>query len=414
MLFDFWFTVILSITPCLLWLLYFYHQDRYDKEPPKNIAITFLLGMLSAAGALVLNTTFLLIINALLGTRDDVRSFRDLVGAAIGFFLVVGPVEELVKFLAVYIYGYRQKEFDEPVDGIVYSATAALGFAAAENCLYLLQSGNWVIALRGPLSNPGHALFSAFWGLAMSRAKAMPNIPGQRMKALFQGLLLAAFLHGLFDTVLTLSPVFGIFVFLPIFALMFGMFFYVKTEINRMVEESPHKEGTRLLGAVIPCPNCAELGITGQFCLSCGTQIIATQEQRRCPQCGAAQRPGAVFCSRCGASLLSVSSTNTPRYQPHFVCFDELGRESIACIIDRQEINIGKTLDNHFVIEDPLVSKRHARIVWDPNNGYMLVDLQSTNGTFVNGKRVMQAVLRDGFEVRFGKATFIFRLNQSR
>ena len=58
---------------------------------------------------------------------------------AIGCFLVIGPREEIAKFLAVRLFVYRNKEFNEPLDGIIYAAAAALGFASLENMLYVID-----------------------------------------------------------------------------------------------------------------------------------------------------------------------------------------------------------------------------------------------------------------------------------
>jgi pSer/pThr/pTyr-binding forkhead associated (FHA) protein len=72
-------------------------------------------------------------------------------------------------------------------------------------------------------------------------------------------------------------------------------------------------------------------------------------------------------------------------------------------------INIGKTLDNDFVIDDDSVSKRHARIVWHPAGLHVVQDLSSINGTFVNGQRVNESPLQNGYEVRFGQLRFVYR-----
>lgn len=58
-------------------------------------------------------------------------------------------------------------------------------------------------------------------------------------------------------------------------------------------------------------------------------------------------------------------------------------------------INIGRKLDNHIVINDPRISRNHAqiRIV---DNQYILLDLNSTGGTTVNGKKVSKSVLYSG------------------
>ncbi len=66
---------------------------------------------------------------------------------------------------------------------------------------------------------------------------------------------------------------------------------------------------------------------------------------------------------------------------PHFVTVSPEGEEQIAYILNRQEILIGRTLNNAFVIANPSVSKRHARVVAE-NGSYALYDLGSSNGTF--------------------------------
>src|SRR5581483_1590949 len=291
-------------------------------EPLRTISVTFLLGILSTVLAFIGNLIGTTFFTLLLG--------KNAISDILGFFLVVGPVEEGCKFLAVYAFAYHRPEFDEPVDGVVYSATSALGFAAAENVLYLAQFGLGTVATRAILSNPGHALFSAFWGLAMSKAKGMPNLKEKRFPVLVGGWLLAAMMHAFFDTILTLGPAISKMVpvlhgivlggtALSVIGLMIGMFVYVKIKINKMVDRSPHKEGTRMLGNIMPCPQCGMLGQTDQFCLQCGTQIAAPTDQRFCPTCGTQQRLGASFCKKCGQSLMMNVSSSDRREQPHFL-----------------------------------------------------------------------------------------------
>lgn len=68
---------------------------------------------------------------------------------------------------------------------------------------------------------------------------------------------------------------------------------------------------------------------------------------------------------------------------------------------------VGRLADNSLQIDDGSVSSRHVEIV--PENGaYHLHDLGSTNGTFVNGEQVTDAVLRHGDEVRFGVVETVF------
>ena len=93
----------------------------------------------------------------------------------IGCFLVIGPCEEIAKFLAVRLFVYRNHEFDEPLDGIIYAAAAALGFASLENVLYVIDWHTGVTssgarsAMRSLLALPGHVIFADDVGL---RARA--------------------------------------------------------------------------------------------------------------------------------------------------------------------------------------------------------------------------------------------------
>lgn len=65
-------------------------------------------------------------------------------------------------------------------------------------------------------------------------------------------------------------------------------------------------------------------------------------------------------------------------------------------------IRIGKDTDNDFIVDDPQVSRRHARLVRDKDGSLLLEDLDSTNGTFVNGNRVVKKNISLTDVVRLG------------
>jgi len=75
--------------------------------------------------------------------------------------------------------------------------------------------------------------------------------------------------------------------------------------------------------------------------------------------------------------------------------------------LTRSVINIGRRLDNHIVIDDPRVSRAHAqlRIV---KERFVLFDLNSSGGTFVNGERIDQSVLYPGDAISLAGVTLIF------
>lgn len=182
------YVLILGFAPALFWLWYFYIKDRYAPEPRGWILRIFVLGMLS--------TIPIALVEAGIGALYPSDLF---------LAMVVAPVvEEVGKFLVVYWFVFRRPVFDEPIDGIVYAVTAALGFAALENFVYLFAAYSETLTLplelsvlRAVLSVPGHALMSSMWGYALGHSLVTPHPLITRL--IFQGLLLAIVLHAAFN-----------------------------------------------------------------------------------------------------------------------------------------------------------------------------------------------------------------------
>ncbi len=88
--------------------------------------------------------------------------------------LFVGIPEETVKISLIAVIALRARDFDEPMDGVVYGTAVGLGFAAVENLAYLMRAGpNWEITaiIRGLLSVPGHASYGAIAGAYIAGAR---------------------------------------------------------------------------------------------------------------------------------------------------------------------------------------------------------------------------------------------------
>lgn len=78
--------------------------------------------------------------------------------------------------------------------------------------------------------------------------------------------------------------------------------------------------------------------------------------------------------------------------------------------LTRDAYTIGRHRNNDIVISDPKVSSFHARIDRSAE-GYLLVDLKSRNGSYVNGKRLETSVLKTGDEVRMGTARLVYKVD---
>lgn len=72
-----------------------------------------------------------------------------------------------------------------------------------------------------------------------------------------------------------------------------------------------------------------------------------------------------------------------------------------------RKVTIGRALTNTVVLPDDPVSAEHCRI--EPDGSMCrLVDLESTNGTWVNGGKIEKVILRHGDQIRVGRTTFVF------
>jgi len=239
--------VILSIVPAFLIAAFVWFSDVTTNEPITNLFMTFALGIVLGPFAGVLNVlvplavlglivaVFLTAIDALSrsisggavapidpGMAIDpvlVQEMPEIEGAllvvvlALFFYLVVGPVEEGVKLLAVRVYAYRTDDFDAVVDGAVYGAVAGLGFATVENALYITDAfqqvgqaadlfGNGIVAARA-LAGPGHVIYSAIAGYYLGLAKFNRENAGP---IVVKGLLIAAFFHGTYNLLVGIVP----------------------------------------------------------------------------------------------------------------------------------------------------------------------------------------------------------------
>lgn len=175
-----------SVVPGLLWVWFFYRQDRVEKEPPGLIAWTFAAGMLAVVPAALWEAPFR---ELLVNPPGPVYRF-------LASVFVVGFGEEGVKLLAAYLVAFRHRAFNEPADGIIYAATASLGFASLENVLYTLAFGLEIAPVRAVVTTLAHASFGGVAGLHLGLSLREPE---RRLALVAQGLALAALLHGLYD-----------------------------------------------------------------------------------------------------------------------------------------------------------------------------------------------------------------------
>jgi pSer/pThr/pTyr-binding forkhead associated (FHA) protein len=90
------------------------------------------------------------------------------------------------------------------------------------------------------------------------------------------------------------------------------------------------------------------------------------------------------------------------------------GFDGMEYPLQAEETLIGRNPTTDITLLDEGISREHAIILYDAaSDSYSLEDLQSTNGTQVNGKRVRSVTLADGDEVRVGRTLFRFSRDKS-
>ena len=122
----------LAILPVLIIGTYVNRKDR-NKEPASILVKLFIYGILSCFIVLFISD----ILSSIFPMLSSKVEKTSLVEMLIYAFIGVALVEEGSKLLMVYNIGYKNKEFDEIYDIIIYSVFVALGFAAFENILYV-------------------------------------------------------------------------------------------------------------------------------------------------------------------------------------------------------------------------------------------------------------------------------------
>ncbi len=188
------------LLPAVFWIGYFHYKDRLRPEPAFNLLLSYLLGFASGLACFALYAG---LAKAGIGVDFQALLVRTTPMQFFSYSVVfIGLIEELFKFLPFILAVSRFKAFDEPIDGIVYAAALAVGFASFENLGYLRHLGGlafWGRAVASPLT---HTVFSSIWGYAVARAVLLK---GSVVFASVAGIALAGLAHGLFDY-LTYSP----------------------------------------------------------------------------------------------------------------------------------------------------------------------------------------------------------------
>lgn len=210
--------VILSFGPALACAALVFWLDRYEKEPKILLGAVFGWGAgIAAFGALVAQ----IFLGGMMELAEASAEAAEIAGGS-----VFAPVteESLKGFAVLLVFWVLRRELDSILDGIVYAATAALGFAATENVLYLygeylesdLAGMLGLFVLRVVLGAWDHAVYTSFIGVALALVRLFPSM-ALRWLLPPLGWALAVGTHSLHNTLAAMAaetPESGILMFL--------------------------------------------------------------------------------------------------------------------------------------------------------------------------------------------------------
>lgn len=199
--------LILGLLPSFAWLIFYLEEDPHP-EPKKLIFETFL------AGALI---TFVVLYAQIIFNKWSVP--KGIMQYSFLSFFILAAIEEFFKFgAAKLVTKEHEKDFDEPVDAMIYMIVAALGFATIENIFAAVNSGGVIFettTLRFIGATLLHTLSSGllgyYWAISIIKKKR---------GLLFTGFALATLLHSIFNyLIMKYEPAVVPTIFLIVFAL---------------------------------------------------------------------------------------------------------------------------------------------------------------------------------------------------
>lgn len=217
-----------GVFPAMLWLWFWLREDSVHPEPKSLVIRTFVAGMVVVVFVLPLQKIF-----------HDTLANQVSIGLGIFIplliYLIWAGIEEIFKYFAGYIGGLKNQSMDEPIDAVIYMITAALGFAAIENTIFLIDpliNGNIVDSIvTGNLRFVGasllHVLSSAVVGIFIAFA-FYKNRFTKILYTIF-GLILAIALHTTYNlSIIDASENSALMTFSVLWVLILGLLFFLE------------------------------------------------------------------------------------------------------------------------------------------------------------------------------------------
>lgn len=222
----------LAVAPAIIIIIYFYKKDVGKPEPKGFIIKTFFLGVLSVIPAYIIEMYLQSQLSVLYLGNNIVINF-------IYSYFISGTIEESLKLFVILYFVYRNKNFDEVMDGVIYTITVSMGFACLENIKYLIEFDYSleIIFLRALTTIPLHAIASGIMGYYIGASKFKKTYREVNIYKL-RGLIIAIFIHGTFNMIVYTLPLLSIAsTLISLLPFIIATFFLLRNKIRLALED---------------------------------------------------------------------------------------------------------------------------------------------------------------------------------
>ena len=230
--------LLAALLPPIVLMIWVYRLDKIESEPPRLILKLLLFGALSCIPAAIIESIAGGVLERVISPYQFGTLYQFLY-----YFLVVAWTEEGVKHFALKHGSWKNPAFNYRFDAIVYAAAAALGFAACENVMYVVQYGIQVAAMRAVTAIPGHCIFGIYMGYYYGQAKHCQQTGDTSKQHMYQflSIFMPVLLHGFYDFCATLDYAMMTIIFL-VYIVILDIFAF--RSIKRFAREDEHIPGT--------------------------------------------------------------------------------------------------------------------------------------------------------------------------
>ena len=232
--------LLLTVLPSIILLMLILYSDRRSREPLLMILICIFSGAFTISLSLLLDK---LIISTHLITGD---LFTSVNSYSVYRILMLAGVEEYAKLLILYLFLFKNKDYDDIYDGFVYSSIIALSFSLVETAMYVFTETNYqdmtsLAILRNFTAIPLHVACGIVMGYFVSLEK-FSKTKGKKIKNMVCALFIPTFIHtvyNVFFSVVSLSNASNISIIIIILFILsiyfIGIMFILRTnDLNKI------------------------------------------------------------------------------------------------------------------------------------------------------------------------------------